>query len=86
MPYGAGPYSIRWRSGTLVAYRGDTPADILVPQGDDRFLLRTLWSELRFVEGPTGPTPTLRPLWLEGEPVPLERVAAGANGKTSVKP
>ena len=77
LPYGEGPFAIRWRNGSLVAYRGETPADVLIPQGHDTFLLRNMWSEMRFVPGPNGPTPTLRPLWLERDPVPLERVAEG---------
>ena len=77
LPYGEGPFSLRWHHGGLVLFRGASPADALIPQGDDAFLLRNHWSEMRLVTDPgTGrPQPTLRPLWFEANPVALERVA-----------
>jgi CubicO group peptidase (beta-lactamase class C family) len=77
LPYGEGPFVVRWRNGDLVVYRGETPGDVLIPQGNDTFLLRNYWSELRFVASKEGPKPTLRPLWFERDPVPLERVREG---------
>ena len=54
----------------------DRPVDALIPQGDDTYLLRNLWSEMRFVPAPEGQPPqvSLRPLWFTTEPKPLERV------------
>jgi len=84
LPYGEGPFVVRWRNGDLVVYRDQTPGDVLIPQGDDTFLLRNFWSELRFVATKAtkdGPTPTLRPLWFERDPVPLERIQDGPTKK-----
>jgi len=52
------------------------PVDALVPQGDDTYLLRNLWSEMRFVPAPAGqqPSVSIRPLWFTTEPKPLERL------------
>ena len=77
LPYGEGPFVVRWRNGDLVVYRDQTPGDVLVPQGNDTFLLRNFWSELRFDATKAtkdGPGATLRPLWFQRDPVPLERV------------
>jgi CubicO group peptidase (beta-lactamase class C family) len=74
LPYGEGPFVVRWRNGDLVVYRDQTPGDVLIPQGNDTFLLRNFWSEMRFVSSKDGPTPTLRPLWFERDAVTLERV------------
>jgi CubicO group peptidase (beta-lactamase class C family) len=81
LPYGDGPVAVRWHRGGLVLFRDGTPVDALIPQGGDAFLLRTLWSEMRFAPAAGGPKPTLRPLWFKTDPVPLERVAEGAAGK-----
>src|SRR5262245_14050846 len=71
LPYGEGPFELRWEHGGIEFCVGDEPADYLLPQGDGRYLLRNLWSELRL---PPGDAPaTLRPLWLDREPVRLER-------------
>ena len=77
LPYGDGPVSVRWHRGGLVLYLDTTPADVLIPQGGDAFLVRSLWSEMRFASG-AGAPPTLRPLWFETKPVPLERVEEGS--------
>ena len=76
LPYGAGPFAIRRYAGDLVLELDDRPVDALIPQGDDTYLLRNLWSEMRFVPAPEGQPPqvSLRPLWFTTEPKPLERV------------
>lgn len=76
LPYGDGPYTLSWRAGDLVLERGRTPSDALIPQGDDRYLLRNHWSEMRLVPGgPDGAASvTLRPLWFTTEAKPLQRV------------
>jgi len=76
LPYGDGPVTLRWRSRDLVLELGGRPVDVLIPQGDDRYLLRNLWSELRFVPGEPGREPgvTIRPLWFTTEAKPLQRV------------
>ena len=82
LPYGDGPVSVRWHRGGLVLFRDATPLDVLIPQGGDAFLLRSLWSEMRFTTGAgSTPRPTLRPLWFKTDPVPLERVAEGSPGR-----
>jgi hypothetical protein len=82
LPYGDGPVSVRWHRGGLVLFRAATPLDALIPQGGDAFLLRSLWSEMRFTTAAgTAPRPTLRPLWFKTDPVPLERVAEGSPGR-----
>jgi len=83
LPYGEGPFSVRWHRGELVLFRGQSPKDVLIPQGDNAFLLRNHWSEMRFVtDAATGTAkPTLRPLWFKADPVPLARVADGALAK-----
>jgi CubicO group peptidase (beta-lactamase class C family) len=80
LPYGDGPFSLRWHRGGLVLFRGSSPMDALIPQGGGAFLLRNYWSEMRFETDPgTGtPTPTLRPLWFTTKPVALERIASSA--------
>jgi len=75
LPYGDGPVAVRWRKGALVLALAGTPVDVLIPQGGDAFLLRSLWSEMRFPAEAGAPKATLRPLWFEAKPVPLERVA-----------
>jgi hypothetical protein len=74
LPYGDGPFDLRWHRGGLVLFLGSVPVDVLVPQGNDAFLLRNLWSEARFTRGTDGPKGTLRPLWLSRDAVPLERL------------
>ena len=76
LPYGAGTFAIRRYAGDLVLELDDRPVDALIPQGDDTYLLRNLWSEMRFVPAPEGQPPqvSLRPLWFTTEPKPLERV------------
>jgi len=82
LPYGDGPVAVRWHRGALVLFRDGTPLDVLIPQGGDVFLLRSLWSEMRFTtEAGAAPKPTLRPLWFKTSPVPLERVAESAPGR-----
>ncbi len=83
LPYGEGPFSVRWHRGGLVLFRGTAPRDALIPQGADAFLLRNHWSEMRFVAEPgTGiPKPTLRPLWFKTDAVALERVPEGTSAK-----
>jgi CubicO group peptidase (beta-lactamase class C family) len=77
LPQGDGPFGIRWHKGALVLFLDRAPVDVLIPQGDDAFLLRNFWSELRFVTADAGKAPkaTMRPLWFQGDPVPMERVA-----------
>jgi hypothetical protein len=76
LPYGDGPYALRSRGGQLVLELAGQPVDVLIPQGDDTYLLRNLWSELRVVPAGAGqpPSVTLRPLWLTTEPRPLQRM------------
>lgn len=74
LPYGDGPFDLRWHRGGLVLFLGSVPVDVLIPQGNDAFLLRNLWSEARFTRGADGPKGTLRPLWLSRDAVPLERL------------
>jgi CubicO group peptidase (beta-lactamase class C family) len=83
LPYGEGPFSVRWHHGGLVLFRGPSPSDALIPQGDNSFLLRNHWSEMRFVAeaGTRTPKPTLRPLWFKTDPVTLERVAGATSAK-----
>jgi len=64
-------FQIAWRAPDLVAVRAGRVIDVLVPQGGGAFLLRTMWSELKF----GGAGVTIRPLWLDNAPVKLERVA-----------
>ena len=80
LPYGDGPVSVRRRDGGLVMYLAATPVDVLIPQGGDAFLLRSLWSEMRFTTVNGAIKPTLRPLWFKTDPVPLERVANATPG------
>jgi CubicO group peptidase (beta-lactamase class C family) len=83
LPYGDGPFSVRWHRGGLVLFRGEAPADAMIPQGDDAYLLRNHWSEMRLANDPgTGkPAPTLRPLWFSTQPVALERVSESTPGR-----
>jgi CubicO group peptidase (beta-lactamase class C family) len=76
LPYGDGPYTVRWKNGQLVLELAGQSADVLIPQGDDRYLLRNLWSELRVSTAAAGQpaSVTLRPLWFTAEPQPLKRV------------
>jgi CubicO group peptidase (beta-lactamase class C family) len=75
LPYGAGPFGLAWRAGGVVFSVDGTPADYLLPQPGGAFLLRNLWSEMRFEVGAGGaPTVTVRPLWFETKPVALSRV------------
>jgi len=76
LPYGDGPCTLSWRAGDLVLQFGGRPVDVLVPQGDDRYLLRSLWSEMRLVPGGAdhAPSVTMRPLWFTTEAKPLQRV------------
>jgi len=69
--------------GGLVLFRGSSPMDALIPQGDDAFLLRNYWSEMRLVSDAGTGTPrlTLRPLWFKADPVALDRVATGTSAK-----
>ncbi len=76
LPYGEGPFELRWERGGVVFCIGDEPLDVLLPQGNGAYLLRNLWSELRLPDATGGGRPTLRPLWLKRDPVPLERLAA----------
>jgi hypothetical protein len=77
LPYGAGPFELRWQNGGLVFSIDREPVDYLLPQGNDAFLLRNLWSELRLPV--TGGAPaTLRPLWLDRPPAALERIPESA--------
>jgi CubicO group peptidase (beta-lactamase class C family) len=74
LPYGNGPVDVRWHQGALVLFKDGAPLDVLIPQGGDAFLLRSLWSEMRFPGDAGAPPATLRPLWFETKPVPLERL------------
>jgi CubicO group peptidase (beta-lactamase class C family) len=76
LPYGEGPFEVRWRSGDLVLYQDGVPNDVLVPQGRGVFLLRTMWGEMRFTAAAPGQpvSATLRPLWYATDPVALERL------------
>jgi len=78
LPYGDGPFEVRWRNGGLVLSVEGAPKDFLLPQPDGSFLLRNFWSEMRFPQDDETPSPraTLRPLWFRGEGVAVERVAA----------
>jgi CubicO group peptidase (beta-lactamase class C family) len=76
LPYGDGPYTLRRRAGDVVLELAGQPVDVLIPQAEDRYLLRSIWSELRLVAGEQGRSPsvTLRPLWLTTPALPLERI------------
>jgi CubicO group peptidase (beta-lactamase class C family) len=76
LPYGDGPITLRWRLPDLVLEFGGRPVDAAIPQGDDRYLLRNLWSELKLVPAAAGRAPgvTIRPLWFATEAKPLHRV------------
>jgi hypothetical protein len=56
---------------------GGQPADVLIPQGDDHYLLRNLWSEVHVAPAAAGQSPsvTIRPLWFTTEPTPLQRAS-----------
>ena len=56
--------------------------DVLIPQGGEAFLLRNLWSEARFARDGNGWKATLRPLWLNRDPVPLERLDGVPGGSS----
>jgi CubicO group peptidase (beta-lactamase class C family) len=77
LPYGDGPYTLRWHEGQLVLMLGGQPADVLIPQGDDHYLLRNLWSEVHVAPAAAGQSPsvTIRPLWFTTEPTPLQRAS-----------
>lgn len=64
--------------GNLVAYLGDAPVDVLVPQGGRSFLLRSLWSLATFEAPVAGRSPAvvIRPLYREGS-YRATRVATG---------
>jgi hypothetical protein len=76
LPYGDGAVTLRWRGRELVLEIGGRPVDVPIPQGDDRYLLRNLWSELKLVPGGAGHEPgvTIRPLWFTTDARPLKRV------------
>ena len=75
LPYGSGPFGVAWRPGGLVFSIGDTPVDYMLPQADGGYLLRNLWSEVRFDTAPGGaPQPTIRPLWFKANATPLTRL------------
>lgn len=60
-------FEIRQMEGELVALLGDVPLDVLVPQGERSFLLRSLWSMVMF-EAPVArrsPGLELRPLYMD---------------------
>jgi CubicO group peptidase (beta-lactamase class C family) len=75
LPYGTGPFDISWRSGGMRFSVGDAPVDYMLPQGDGAFLLRNLWSEVRFepAVGGAAPQVTIRPLWFETKAVAMTR-------------
>ena len=83
LPYGDGPFEVRRHNGELVLYLDRTPVDVLVPQGGGAFLLRNLWSEMRFVAGASGQPPhaTLLPLWFKTDPVVCERLSEPSQGR-----
>ena len=76
LPYGEGPFIIERHGEGLAVIREGVVTDYLIPQGDGRYLLRLLWSELRVERDSSGQAPvlTLRPLWLDREPVKLTRL------------
>ena len=76
LPYGDGACTVSWRAGDLVLRLGDRPLDVLVPQGDDRYLLRNLWCEMRLVPagGDHAASVTMRPLWFTTAAKPLQRL------------
>ncbi len=59
---------VREVDADLVAYLGDAPIDVLVPQGGRTFLLRSLWSTVTFEAPVAGRSPAfvIRPLYSEG--------------------
>jgi len=74
LPYGDGPYEVRWQNGELVVAQRGVAMDVLVPQGNGTFLLRNAWSRMRLATGADGqPIATLQPLWFKTEPVALVR-------------
>ncbi len=65
---GVTAFEIRQVDDDLVAFLGEVPVDVLVPQGERSFLLRSLWSIATFeppVEG-RSPGVQLRPLYRDG--------------------
>ena len=76
LPYGEGPYQVRWRNDGLELFQNGTPIDYMLPQPDGSFLLRTYWSIVTFPAGDEArsPSASFRPLWFTGPPVVATRV------------
>jgi CubicO group peptidase (beta-lactamase class C family) len=83
LPYGEGPFEVRWRDGGLMLDFHGSPVDYMLPQPDGSFLLRTYWSEVRFPAGDGAPSATasFRPLWYTRDPVVATRVEATAGAR-----
>jgi CubicO group peptidase (beta-lactamase class C family) len=66
--HGITALEIRQVEDGLVAFLGDVPVDVLVPQGERSFLLRSLWSLVTFEPPVEGKSPgvELRPLYRDG--------------------
>lgn len=73
------PVEIRQSGGHLVAYILGTPTDVLIPQGERRFLLRALWSIATFEPPADAGSPgiEIRPLYRPGS-YRVTRVDGGA--------
>jgi CubicO group peptidase (beta-lactamase class C family) len=76
LPYGDLPIGVRQLGAELVLYLGPSPVDVLIPQSQGVFLLRNLWSEIRFVAGEDGNAARaiFKPLWMN-KTVTADRVA-----------
>ena len=76
LPYGEGPFEVRWTREGLRLFESGTPIDYLLPQADGSFLARTYWSEVRFPGGAEAhaPSASIRPLWFTGPAVVASRV------------
>ena len=73
LPYGD-VFDLVWQNGDLVVANDGAARDVLLPQGEGKFLMRILWSEVRLGDGADGkPVATVRPLWFKTDPVVLTR-------------
>ncbi len=73
LPYGNGPFTLEWKNGGLIFSADGAPTDYLLPQEPGTFLVRNLWSELRFEGGGSAMMASIRPLWFTTDAVALQR-------------
>jgi hypothetical protein len=77
LPYGDGPFVMKWKNGGVVVSNGGAALDFLLPQGAGKYLARNAWSELTVEERGGDPVLALRPLWFTTKPIVLERISPG---------